>query len=110
MSDTSGLVTATDLNTNISEVCNKISDTSSSLVTTTVFNAKNSEVENKILDHAKYITIPQFNKLNAENMAARLKNFILKKHTINIWDVNIDDKVISKLVESKLVLSIWLNS
>ena len=105
MSDTSGLVTATDLNRNISEVCNKISDTSS-FVTTTVFNAKNSEVENKILDHAKYITIPQFNKSNTENMAARLKNFILKKHTINVWDVNIDDTVISKLNESKLILSI----
>ena len=40
---------------------------------TTVLNTKISEVENKIPDHAKYITTPVFNKLTAENFAARLK-------------------------------------
>ena len=44
----------------------------SSLVTTTVLNIKISEVENKIPDHAKYITVPEFNKLTAENYTARL--------------------------------------
>ena len=29
-------------------------------------------VENKISDHSKYITTPEFNKLTAENFAARL--------------------------------------
>ena len=47
----------------ISEVENKIPDTSS-LVTTNVLNTNISEVENKIRDHAKYITTTeQFNKL-----------------------------------------------
>ena len=36
-------------------------------------NTKISEVENKIPDHAKYITTREFNKLTAENFAARLK-------------------------------------
>ena len=47
-------MTTTVLKTKISEVENKIPDTSS-LVTTTALNTKISEVENKILDHAKYI-------------------------------------------------------
>ena len=50
----------------------KISDISG-LVTTTVLNAKISEVENKILDNSKYITTQEFNKLTAENFAARLR-------------------------------------
>ena len=45
----------------------------SSLVNTTVLNTKISEVENKITNHDKYITIPEFNKLTAENFTARLK-------------------------------------
>ena len=60
------------LNTKISEVENKIPDTSS-LVTTTVLNTKIGEAENRIPDHAKYITTQEFNKLTAENFAARLK-------------------------------------
>ena len=56
----------------LSEVKNKIPDTSS-LVTTTVLNTKISEVENKIPDYAKYITTQEFNKFTAENVAARLK-------------------------------------
>ena len=69
---TSGLVTTTALNTKITEVENKIPDTSS-LVTTVVLNAKINKVENKIPDHDKYITTPEFNKLTAENVAAKLK-------------------------------------
>ena len=42
------------------------------LVTTTVLNTKISEVENKTPNHDKYITTPEFNKLTAENFAARL--------------------------------------
>ena len=54
------------------EMLIKIPDTSS-LVTTTVLNTKISEVENKILSHDKYIATTEFNKLTAENFAARLK-------------------------------------
>ena len=60
------------MNTKISEVENKIPNTSS-LVTATVFNTKISEVEDKIPDNSKYITTQEFNKLTAENFAARLK-------------------------------------
>ena len=60
------------MNTKISEVENKIPDTSS-LVTTTVFNTKESEVENKIPDHAKYITLQEFNKLTAEKFCCKIK-------------------------------------
>ena len=65
-------MTATVLNTKISEVGNKIPDTGG-LVTTTVLNTKISEFENKTPDQAKYITTQEFNKLTTENFAARLK-------------------------------------
>ena len=55
-------MTTTVFNTKISEVKNKIPETSS-LVTTTVLNRKISGVKNKIPDHAKYITTQEFNKL-----------------------------------------------
>ena len=70
--NTSGLVTTTILNTKISEVEKKMPGTNI-LVATTVLNTKISEVENKNPDHAKYITTQEFNKLTAENFAARLK-------------------------------------
>ena len=81
-------MTAAVLNTKISEVENKIPDTSS-LVTTTVLNKKISEVENKIPDHAKYITTQEFNNLTAENFAARLKQANLVSKT------DFDKKLIS---------------
>ena len=65
-------MTTTVLNTNISEVKNKIWDTSS-LVTTAVLNTKIREVENKIPVHAEYITTQQFSKLTAENFKERLR-------------------------------------
>ena len=49
----------------------KISDTSG-LVTTTVLNTKISEVKDRIPGHSKYITTQELNKLTAENVAARL--------------------------------------
>ena len=70
----------TVLNTKISEVENKIPDTSN-LVTTTVLNTKINEVENKIPDDFKYITTQEFNKLTAENFAARLKQADLVNKT-----------------------------
>ena len=45
----------TVLNTEVSEVENKIPN-ASNLVTTTVLNTEISEVENKISDDSKYIT------------------------------------------------------
>ena len=41
-------------------------------MSTIVVNREIIEVENKVFDHAKYIAIPKFNKLTAENFAARL--------------------------------------
>ena len=61
---------------------NKIPDVSI-LVKKTDYNTKISEVENKLTDHNhnNYITTPEFNKLTAENFAARLKevNLVRKK-------------------------------
>ena len=59
-------MTATALNTKISEVESKIPGTSS-LVTTTVLNTNISEVANKIHGYAIYIATQEFNKLTAEN-------------------------------------------
>ena len=63
---------ATVWNAKISEVDNKIPNTSG-LVTTAVLNTKISEVKNKIPNHDKYITTPEFRKLTVENVTARLK-------------------------------------
>ena len=73
-------MTTTVLNTEISEIEIKISNTSS-LVTITVLNTKTTEVEKKISDHAKYITTPELNKLTAENFTARLKQADLVNKT-----------------------------
>ena len=43
------------------------------LVTRTVLNTKISEADNKIPDNSKYVTTDNFNKLTAEDFAARLK-------------------------------------
>ena len=50
----------------------KIPDTSS-LATATVLNTNISEVKNKISNSDKYITTPKFNKLTAENVRTRWK-------------------------------------
>ena len=42
-------------------------------MTKAVLNTKISQAENKIPDHAKDITIKEFNKLTTKNFAARLK-------------------------------------
>ena len=43
------------------------------LVTRIVLNTKISEADNKIPDNSKYVTTDDFNKLTAEDFAARLK-------------------------------------
>ena len=75
----SSLVNTTVLNTKISEVENKIPD-ASSLVTITAL---------KVPGHAKYIASQEFDKLTAENFAARLKQGNLVSKT------NFDNKLIS---------------
>ena len=73
----------TVLNTKISELENKITNTSN-LVTKTVLNTKISEVENKLSDNSNYITTQECNKLTAENFVARLKQADLVKKLILI--------------------------
>ena len=50
-------------------------------MTTAVRNTKTNEVENKIHSHTKYITTQEFNKLNADNSAGRLKGANLVSKT-----------------------------
>ena len=89
--DTSGLVKKLNYNANITEIENKIPNISgiatnaaitavenkipniSSLAKETDYNTKITEIEKKLTDqnHDKYITTPEFNKLTAENFAAR---------------------------------------
>ena len=73
----SGLVT----NSALTEVENKTSNVSS-LIKKTNYNKKVSQLEQKLTDHkhGKYITTPAFNKLTAENFAARLvqENLVIK--------------------------------
>ena len=56
-------------------------------MTATVLNSKISAVENKILDTVKYISTQEFNKLTAENFAARLKlaDLVSKTDFDNKW-------------------------
>ena len=90
--DTSNLVKKSDYNTKISEIEGKIPSFSnlattsaltavenkilstSNLVKKTDHNTKISEIEKELTDHKhdKYITTAEFNKLTAENFAARL--------------------------------------
>ena len=50
-------------------------------MTATCLNAKIGEVESKVPDHAQYITTQKFNKLTAENCAARLRQANLESKT-----------------------------
>ena len=70
--DQSTLVSITVLNVKISEVENKILNTSS-LVTTTVLNTKITKAENKIPDNSNYTTTQEFNKFTSENLTETLK-------------------------------------
>ena len=82
--DTSDLVTTTVLNTKISEV-EKKSPNTSSLVTIAILNTEISEVENERPDNSRYITTQEFNKVTAENFAARLTqaNLVSKNYFDN---------------------------
>ena len=78
--DQSTLVSITVLNAKISEVENKILNTSS-LVTTTVLNTKITKAENKIPDNSNYTTTQEFNKFTSENLAETLKQADLVNKT-----------------------------
>ena len=79
-------MTTNVLNTKITEVENKIPNTSS-LMTTTVLNRKISKVENKISNHDKYITTLalEFIRLTAKRLTQA--NLVSKN--------NFDNKLIS---------------
>ena len=72
------------VNPALTAVEDKITDISSLVKTTTDYNIKITETENKLTDHDhdKYITPPEFNKVTAENFAARLKqaNLVAKAY------------------------------
>ena len=95
-------MTTTILNTKISEVENKIPDTSG-LVTTTVLNTEISEVENKIVSvsglvkktdydakikdiEEKHFTTDDYNKFTIDILDAKIK----QKELVNKSDIDID--------------------
>ena len=72
----------------------------SNLVKKIDYNTKLMEIEKKITDHDqyKYITTPEFNKLTAENFAARLKqaNLADKTDITNfVNNADFDNKLLS---------------
>ena len=69
-----------NLEKKIGDVDEKTPD-ASDWVTKTVLITKISEIENKISNSSKYITTQEFNKLTAENFAARLKQGDLVRKT-----------------------------
>ena len=64
------------------------------------YDIKVNEIEKKITDHThdKYITTPEFNKLTAENFAARLKqeNLVTKTDFYNKLTVLNGKNVLNK--------------
>ena len=81
-------MTTSVLNTKISKDVDKILKTSN-LKTATNLNTKVNEVENKIPNHDKYVTTPEFNKLTAETFTARLMQANL------VTETNFDNKLTS---------------
>ena len=75
-------------NASLTAVENKVPNISS-LVKKTDYTTKITEIENRLIDHnrGKYITTPEFNRLTAENFAARLKQANLVTKT------DFDDKL-----------------
>ena len=75
-------------NASLTAVENKVPNISS-LVKKTDYNTKITEIENRLIDHnrGKNITTPEFNRLTAENFAARLKQANL------VTKADFDDKL-----------------
>ena len=83
--------------TALTAVENKIPDISN-LVKRTDYNTKISEIEKKLIDHDhdEYITTPEFDKLTAEDFAARLAqaNSATKNNIASsVKKTNFDDKL-----------------
>ena len=67
---------------------------------TAVFNTKISEVEKKVPDHDKYITIPEFNNLTAENSTASLKQAnLVTKTDFDKKQTNFNRKIASNEIK-----------
>ena len=72
----------------------------------TDYDKKISELEKKITDHNhdKYITTPEFNKLNAENFAAKLAQAdLIKKTDFDAKLSNLNRKITSNKTKHLLV-------
>ena len=69
------IISGLAVNPALTAVEDKIPDISSLVKTITDYNTKIIETENKLTDHDhdKYIATVEFNKVTAENFAARLK-------------------------------------
>ena len=122
--DTSGLVKKTDYNTKVTDIENKTPSISglatnsaltsiedkipciSSLVRKVDYNTKLTEIEKKLTDHnyGKYITTPEINKLNAENLARRLKQApLVTKTDFNDKLKSLNRRIISNKTKNLLV-------
>ena len=98
---TSGLATTSAL----TAVENKI-PSFSNLVKKTDYDTKVNETEKKITDynHHKYITTPEFNKLTAENFAARLAQAnLVTKTDFDIKLSNLNKKITANKAKYLLV-------
>ena len=64
----------------------------------TDYDTKVNEIEKKITDHThdKYITTPEFNKLTAENFAARL--ILIMSYHGNLKDCLMKKSILSKQI------------
>ena len=133
--DTSKFVQKSDYNAKVSEIEDKIPSISglvtisaltavenkipsvSNLVKKTDYDTKISELEKKLTDlnHDKYITTPEFNKLTAENFAARLAqaNLITKADfDIELSSLNrktTSNKTFTYWKSIEKIKNIWLN-
>ena len=115
--DTSKLVKKSNYNATVTELENKTPNISR-LVTTSALTAdenkipktphydtKISELEKKLTDHKhdKYITTPEFNKLTAENFAARLAQAsLITKRDFDAKLSSLNRKVV--LIKQKIYL------
>ena len=76
------------------------------MVKKTDYNTKINEIEKKIADHShdKHITTPEFNKLKAENFAARLaQTNLITKTDFNAKLSSLNKKIISNKTKHLLV-------
>ena len=79
-------------------------------MTTTVLNTNITEVENKIPDNTKYITTQEFNKLETENFAARLKPAdLVNKTDFNNTLTSFNRRITPNKIEQKILNSLITN-